>query len=146
MATIRHRSAVAVSRDRVFAYVNDYRNVPKFFFGVSRFEPVTDATDGVGSRFTTTLKVGPKTLSSTVETVEWVENEVIRLESVEGFSANTTWRFTDKDGGTEVDVDFDYTLPGGIAGRALGGIIEPFAGQAVRQTDKNLTEQVSRLA
>ncbi|MCX2962818.1 SRPBCC family protein [Gordonia aquimaris] len=146
MGTIRHSSSVEVPRDRVFAYINDHQNVPNFFFGVTRFVPVTEATDGVGSQFAVTMKVGPKTLASTVETVEWVENELIRLESVEGFSANTTWNFVDAGAGTQVDVEFVYTLPGGLAGRALGSLVEPFAGQAVRQTDKNLVEQVSRLA
>ncbi|MDY6811406.1 SRPBCC family protein [Gordonia sp. HNM0687] len=146
MGTVRHSSSLEVPRHRVFAYINDHQNVPNFFFGVSSFVPVTAATEGLGSQFAVTMKVGPKTLRSTVETVDWVENELIRLESVEGFSAHTTWNFIDVGVGTQVDVEFVYTLPGGLAGRALGTVVEPFAGQAVRQTDKNLVEQVSRLA
>lgn len=146
MGTIRHSSSVGAPRHRVFAYINDHQNVPNFFFGVTGFVPVTAATEGIGSQFAVTMKVGPKTLTSTVETVDWIENELIRLESVEGFSANTTWNFIDAVGGTQIDVEFVYTLPGGLAGKALGSLVEPFAGQAVRQTDRNLVEQVSRLA
>ncbi len=146
MGTISQRSTVDVPRDRVFAYVNDYQNVPKFMFGVTRFAPVTDLTVGLGSTFEVSLNTGPKTLKSTVETVEWVENEFIRLEAIKGFSANTTWRFADAGDGTEVAVEFEYTLPGGIAGRALGAVVEPFLGQAIRQTEANLSKQVSELA
>ncbi|AZG45303.1 SRPBCC family protein [Gordonia insulae] len=144
MATIRHQSVVDVPRDRVFAYVNDYQNVPNFMYGVTRFDPTSETTEGVGSTFAVAMNAGPKTLKSTVQTVEWVENEVIRLESIEGFSANTTWRFADADGGTEVAVEFGYTLPGGLAGRALGSILEPFMGQAIKQTEANLSQQVSQ--
>ncbi|RPA10190.1 SRPBCC family protein [Gordonia sp. OPL2] len=146
MGTIRQRSAVEVPREQVFAYVNDYQNVPKFMFGVTRFAPTSEKTSGLGSTFDVAMDLGPKTLKSTVETVEWVENEFIRLESVKGFSANTTWRFADDGDGTAVAVEFEYTLPGGIAGRALGAVIEPLLGQAIRQTEANLTKQVSELA
>lgn len=137
MAEIRHTATMRGSREVAFAYVNDYRNVPEYMFGVSDFRPITEVTSGVGSQFVTTLKVGPKTLESTVECTEWVENEVIKLTSVKGFGASTEWYFADGDepGTVVADVVFDYTLPGGIAGRVLGGLMEPFVAQAVKHTD-----------
>lgn len=144
MLEIRHTAVVDdVPRDRVFDYINGYENVPKFMFGITKFDPITEATSGLGSRFKAALNVGPKTLTSTAETTAWVENELIELTAVEGFSVNTTWRFADHgDGGTSVDVHFAYNLPGGLAGRALKIIIEPFAAQAVKATEANLREQV----
>lgn len=145
MAKVSHKSIVEAPRDVVFAYVNGYENVPKFMFGITRFDPLTEHTVGLGTRFAAAMNVGPKTLKSTVETMEWIENELIRLEAVEGFEANTTWRFADGDGGTEVHVEFDYRLPGGLAGRALGTVLEPFMGQAIKHTDANLSAQVKEL-
>ena len=143
MPQVSHTSVIDVGREQVFAYINDHANVPKFMFGITTFDALTEQTEGKGSRFVVAMNVGPKTLKSTVETVDWVENELIDLKSIEGFVANTTWRFADADGGTKVDVLFSYELPGGLAGRALGVILEPFIGQAVKQTESNLRSQLA---
>ena len=142
MSVVRHRSQVSAPRDRAFAYVNDHRSVPEWMFGVKRFDPVTDVTYGLGAAFAVVMNIGPKSLSSTIEVTEFVENELVRLESVEGFTAATLWRFADTDDGTDVDVEFTYSLPGGLAGRALGAIIEPAVGQVVRHTDSALRSQL----
>ncbi|QTI68411.1 SRPBCC family protein [Gordonia sp. L191] len=139
MSVVRHSSTIEVARDRVFAYINDYENVPEYMFGIHKFTPRTDQTSGKGSVFDVAIKAGPKTLKSTIETIEWVENELIVLKAIEGFQANTTWRFADlADGGTTVDAEFEYILPGGLAGKALGAIMDPFAAQAIKHTDAKL--------
>jgi uncharacterized membrane protein len=92
------------------------------------------------------MNVGPKALKATLEVTEFVENEMFRLESVKGFSAGTVWRFEDTGTGTDVKVELSYDLPGGIAGRALGAIIEPVVGQAVRQTDSALRSELDKPA
>ncbi|MFW0795737.1 SRPBCC family protein [Gordonia sp. CPCC 205515] len=142
MTSIHRTSVVAAPRDAAFAYVNEHGNVPKFFFGISKFEPVTEKTEGLGSRFAVEMTIGPKAIKATVETTKWVANELIEITAIDGFRADTTWTFSDVDGGTEIDVTFDYHLPGGLAGRALGLVIEPVVGQAVRHTESSLTEQI----
>ena len=51
--------------------------------------------------------------------------------------------YADANPGTEVQVEFEYKLPGGLGGRALGAILEPFVGQAIKQTDGNLRSQLA---
>ncbi|GAA2388252.1 MULTISPECIES: SRPBCC family protein [Gordonia] len=143
MPGVRQTVTTEASRDRVFAYVDDYRNVPSWMFGVTRFTPVTDHTSGLGATYEACMKIGPKNLTSTLRVTEWVENECVVLTSIAGFDVRTGWRFADgADGQTLVDVNFDYDLPGGLAGRALGAIIEPVVGQAVRQTEAALRAAV----
>lgn len=147
MSEIRHQATMEGARAAAFAFVNDYRNVPKYMFGVSEFRPITEQTSGVGSQFVTVLKVGPKTLESTVECTDWIENELITMTSIKGFDAGTQWRFADGDepGTVTADITFDYTLPGGLAGRALGGLLGQFMTPAIKHTDsvirKHLAEQ-----
>lgn len=139
MSVVRHSSTIEVPRERVFTYINDYQNVPEYMFGVHSFAPRTDVTSGKGSVFDVELKAGPKSLESTVETTDWIENELIELKAIEGFVANTTWRFADAgDGSTRVDAEFEYVLSGGLAGRVLGAIMDPFAAQAVKHTEAKL--------
>ncbi|WP_347955918.1 SRPBCC family protein [Gordonia aichiensis] len=145
MPGVRQTVSTVTSRERVFAYVDDYRNVPGWMFGVTEFMPTTEQTSGLGATYAACMKIGPKALKSTLQVTEWVENEVVVLSSIAGFDVETGWRFADgPDGATVVDVNFDYRLPGGLAGRALGAIIEPVVGQAVRQTESALRAAVER--
>ena len=58
-------------------------------------------------------------------------------------AASSRWEFTpDADGASHLAVEFTYDLPGGLAGRALGKIVEPFAVQAVKNTEANLRKQL----
>jgi uncharacterized membrane protein len=128
---------IQAPRERVFAYIDDYQNVPDYMFGLSRFAPTGDVDHGLDSEFETVIKVGPKELKSTVKCVEWVENEKIRLESVSGMGANTSWTFADGEeaGTTVLTAEFDFKLPGGITGKVLGGLMGPFVDQAVKYTE-----------
>ncbi|EON31777.1 polyketide cyclase/dehydrase [Gordonia terrae C-6] len=141
---VRHQARIDGPREKVFSYVDGYQNVSEYLFGVTRFEPTTDQTSGLGATFAVSMEVGPKTLNSVVKCTEYVENELITLEAIEGFAANTTWRFADADGGsaTDMDVEFTYTLPGGMAGKLLGKVVGPFAAQAVRQTETTIGKKV----
>ncbi|WOC13493.1 SRPBCC family protein [Gordonia sp. MP11Mi] len=145
MTEIRHQATMEGSRAAAFAFVNDYRNVPKYMFGVSEFRPITEQTSGKGSQFVTVLKVGPKTLESTVECTEWIENELITMTSIKGFGAGTQWRFADGDepGTVSADIAFDYTLPGGVAGRVLGGLLGQFVTPAVKHTDSVMRKHLA---
>ncbi|EGD56970.1 SRPBCC family protein [Gordonia neofelifaecis] len=143
MPGVRQTVTTEAPRDRVFAYVDDYRHVPSWMFGVTKFTPVTEQTSGLGATYEASMKIGPKNLKSTLRVTEWVENETVVLTSIAGFDVQTGWRFADGDDGrTVVDAYFDYRLPGGLAGRALGAIIEPVVGQAVKQTESALRAAV----
>src|SRR5262249_26331388 len=77
-----NRTAVAkVPVGTGFAYVDDYRNVPGWMFGVTRFEPVGNQNQGLGATFDTTMQLGPKALHSRVRITEWEQDRLIRLES-----------------------------------------------------------------
>ncbi|MCF8571372.1 SRPBCC family protein [Gordonia sp. HY002] len=139
MPGVHHTVRTRVPRDEVFAYVDDPVTVPDWMFGVTEFEPTTDQGRGLGAVYDAVMKIGPKSLASTLEVTSWTEDEELILTSVAGFGVVTSWRFSDADdGSTVVDVHFDYRLPGGLAGRVLGSIIEPVVGQGVRQTEEAL--------
>ncbi|MDH3008545.1 SRPBCC family protein [Gordonia alkanivorans] len=143
MGVVRHQAVVGAPRGKVFEYVGGYQNVPEYLMGVTRFEPRTEQTQGLGSVFELSIDVGPKKLKSVVECTRYVVDELIELKAIEGFQADTTWRFLDADTGTELQVEFSYTLPGGIAGRVLGGIVGPFAAQAIKHTESTIVKNVA---
>lgn len=146
MVDIHHASTAKAPVGVVFAYVDDHRTVPDWMFGLSRLEPVGEKDHGLGAVFDGSMKLGPKTLHSTVEVTEWEQDKVIGMKSVKGFVNWSTWRFNPVDDeSTELAVDFTYELPGGMAGRALGKVIEPFVSIAIKHTEQTLRTNVERL-
>lgn len=145
MIHVRHSAVAAVPVGVAFDYIDDHRTVPEWMFGVTRFDPVGEQIRGLGAVFDATMRIGPKALESRVEIVEWEHERVIVLSSVAGFRTSSSWRFTALDRElSRLDVDFGYELPGGIAGRALGKLIEPVVGTAVRQTDLALRTRLGQ--
>lgn len=146
MIHIRHAGVARVPIDVAFAYIDDYQTVPDWMFGISEFTPVGEFTQGLGATFDTVMHIGPKQLRSRVEISEWVENEVITVSSLDGITNASTWRFTAQDDDhTELSVDFAYQLPGGLAGKALGRLVEPIVETAITSTENKLRRNLENL-
>ena len=43
---VSNSRVVATSVDKVFAYMDDYRNVPRWLFGITRFEQLAKLSEG----------------------------------------------------------------------------------------------------
>ena len=144
MVDIHHSNVCEAPLSFAFGWVDDYRNTTRFMFGVAEFEPPKGATSqGLGARFDLLFKVGVVKIRSTLEVVEWVENEVIRFDSVAGFRNWSTWAFAaEDDSHTRITVDFSYEVPGGLAGKVLGRGLEPIIGPAMKHSDANLRTHV----
>lgn len=146
MTTINHTATAAVPVDKAFAHVADYRTVPNWFFGISKFVPKGDKDYGLGATYDSAVKIGPKDIGSVVEVTEFEEGSLITLTSIAGFKTRSRWAFSAVDAGnTKLDVEFTYELPGGFAGKALGMIIEPFAVQAVKASEAALRRDLEAL-
>jgi uncharacterized membrane protein len=129
--------------EEVFAYVDDYRNVPQWLFGIQRFEPVGDTDQGLGAVFDAVMHLGT-TLRSRIEVVEWAQDRLIAFDSVRGFRNSSRWTFERAGQGTRVTTEVSYSLPFGPAGKAVGKVIEPFVKQAVHHSSRHLKEQVEK--
>ncbi|MDV6246648.1 SRPBCC family protein [Rhodococcus opacus] len=147
MIEIHHTALACAPVAAAFDYVDDYRHVPSWMFGITKFDPIGDHDQGLGAVYDAAMKVGPKTLDSVVKVTGWERNSVIELESIDGLYTHSRWQF-EPAGETEtrMTVDFRYDLPGGLAGKALGKLIEPFVAQAIRHTDATLRRQVEQSA
>ncbi|MFZ2175830.1 MAG: SRPBCC family protein [Rhodococcus sp. (in: high G+C Gram-positive bacteria)] len=146
MIHVRHSAITAVPIGVAFAYIDDYRTVPDWMFGVSEFSPIGEFDQGLGSRFNAAIRIGPTTLRSRLEVTEWEQHRVITLASLDSAANSSTWSFAalgaDK---TELSVDFAYKLPAGLAGRALGLVVEPFVETAVKNTEDVLRRNLEEL-
>ncbi len=122
-----------------FEYLNDYTHFTEFMFGLNFLKPLTEQTSGVGATFDGGMTLGPITLHSTVEVIEWKPNELIVLDSIKGFDVDFRFRFSARgEEKTHVDTLATYRLPFGIAGKILGKTIQPFVELAVKHSVSNV--------
>lgn len=143
MVDIHYEGSCAAPLDVVFAYINDYRNASNWMFGLAKFEPVGEQTQGVGAVFDGTFHVAPMTLHSTIEVTEWAQDELIAFESVSGFRNWSTWQFVAAGlASTKVRVRFSYEVPGGLAAHAFGRVLAPIVALSLRHSDAALRHQI----
>ena len=143
MGDITHSATAAVPVETAFEYVDNHRNVPKWMFGVSKFDPVGELDHGLGAVFDTSITLGPKTLHIRTEVTEHEENRLIALTSRKGLESTVNLRFEPVDASTtKLTMSIGYKLPGGIAGKALGKVIDAFVGPGLRYTEKHLRHEI----
>ena len=143
MANIAAEHVTDAPLEKVFDYVADSANVPQWFYGVQSFEPLTELTRGLGSKYAISLNVGT-TMTARFECIEFVENELIAVRTFDGPQASSRWTFQPEGAGTRIRGEFDYTLPGGVAGVALGKLVKPVTALAVKQVTANLLKYAGR--
>jgi len=143
MATIWAENVTDAPLERVFDYLADSRNIQQWFYGVEKVEALTDQIRGLGSTYLITINAG-RPISAKIECTEFVENELIVVQTYDGPAASSRWTFAGEGDGTRIRGEFDYALPGGIAGAALGTLVKPFASVAVKQTTANLLKYAGR--
>ncbi|WP_067825945.1 SRPBCC family protein [Nocardia inohanensis] len=144
MTEVKIVADCAASAESAFAYVNDYRHLPRFINEISAFEPLTEQTEGVDATFDGTIGLGPITLHSTIKIVRHEPGYAIAVKSIKGFEIESTFLFHAKgEESCTIDAIVDYRVPGGIAGKLLGKTIEPFVKLAVKSSTHNLTTQVA---
>lgn len=111
--------------DAVFAFVADYRNVPRLLDGVKTWRPVGGQSDGVGARYLVGLTALGLSLEARIRISEWTRGRVIAWVSESSPIENHgSWRFRSVSGGTELSLELDYTPPAGGVGNFLAGRIE----------------------
>lgn len=144
MAHVHHTSVAQAPLALVFDYVADYRNMSEWMFGIQKAKLIGGTANEVGSRYDVAMKLGA-TLRSTLEVTAKEANRLFVTESRAGVANRSTWHFEAvDDDSTRVTIDVDYELPGGLAGRALAKVVEPFIGIAVSQSDEKLSDILRR--
>lgn len=134
------RSSVRIDAppERVFAFVDDWRNAMRYLRRLVRWEPVDpDHASEVGAVYRVGLQAGPTRLDGKLEVTDYVRPRSIRIRSLDGPRVAGGWTFEPEGDGTRVLLEASYDLPGGIAGRLVGSFVSRH-GQ--RDLDASLAE------
>jgi uncharacterized membrane protein len=137
----------------VFAFVDDYRNVPRYIVGMTEYQPLTSKVSGKGSRFRFLKKTtGLPDIKSDVEITDWQKDKKITFKSIAGFENGGTYTFIARGDSTVVRLSNTYdlgSLIGGGRGGLLGGLAKAAGGAmskaAEGQVRKDLTSSLEKL-
>ena len=152
MGQVTTSTTIDADISTVFDYVSDYRTATRYSRDLKKWEPVTDVTDDVGAQFDAVLQLlpqlGPKAFDSRVEIDSRPDPEQfgwtvdLRLPPLRPLHLQPIAG----EGRTEVTFVFDYTLPGGMAGRLLAKTTEPLLKASLATNLKTLKQQVEEQA
>lgn len=138
MPSLDGRIRIDAPVEKVFDFVDDWRNTTRFIHGLVRWKPLDPGNvQGEGARFRAAMKVGPSVLEGEMEVVEHVPNERVVFVSTRGPQVRGEWTFHAEGDGTLVDLRNTFTLPGGVVGRVVGKVI---SGQGRKALDDSLAD------
>jgi len=143
MAVVQRSVVIAVPVEQAFDFVAHWRNVEKFYEGISDYRPATDKTRGDGVRFT--CRVGNPVVGGIpyeVEFSDFVEHVGWTVTAVRGPKVVEHWRFERLEGGageTRVTYDLSYEVPVPLVGRLIGALLsQPLWARRVERSLQNL--------
>jgi len=106
MPTMKMTRTIRADRDSVFRVFSDFPNAAARLSGVTRLEVLTDGPIGVGTRFLETRVMFNKEHTEEMDVVAFEPGKsyTIRNDSC-GCVYDFTFRFVDRDGHTDVEMD-----------------------------------------
>jgi uncharacterized membrane protein len=126
----------------VFDFVADYNNAASYMYGLEKIVALTEHTSGLGAQFEGTMKLGAS-LHSSLEVTEFEQGTKFTLASFKGIKNTSYWTISSLgDNKARAVLRWEYDLGGGIAGKALGKIVEPFVKIAAAHSSKELKKAI----
>lgn len=98
--------------EKVFDFVDEPSNTPRFMRGISRYDPVGSTRTGLGAVYASIAVIVGREFDVELEVTGWRQNEMLTAASRKGPKTRGTWRFEKIDEGTtEATLLYEYDLP-----------------------------------
>ena len=119
---------VAAPIDAVFAFLADYRNIPRLQPHFDRVRPLTEATTGLGAMLELHGSLHGVRLTAHLEIMAFDPPHLLVSDSTGAVRSRSTWRLSElpADGGhpqTRAGLTLDYDLTVPAVGRLIGGLL-----------------------
>ncbi len=147
MGQVHHTAVVNAPVAVAWAYVDDYQNATEWIFGAKKFTPKTEQTRGLGATFDLEMHLGPVKLHLDSEVVGYDEHKRIDLRTKKGLEAIAEFHLEPASAHTtRLTVQIDYTVPKGLAGKALDRVLKSFIPPGLRYTEGKLKQHIEERA
>lgn len=143
MSHVNHVTIVRVPVGFAFNYLAEYRNMPDWAFGVRECTQVGDQASGVGATFDSAIHLGPVVIKVRGEICDCQEDALVAMRAIKGLDGEASWALVPiDDNTTQITLDIAYTVPGGLAGKAIDRAIKVAVAPGLRYIEKHLREQL----
>ena len=127
MTVLRRTVLIRRESAAVFAVLEDLSRYPDFFRGITRWQPCTDQTSGVGATFRVLMQVGSIEAGGTIRITKWEPSSVIAWTAERGARQQGRWQLEPVGTGTRLTLEIGFDLAGPLrwpverlAGRIVG--------------------------
>jgi uncharacterized membrane protein len=143
MGLMHSRIRIDAPPEKVFDFVDDWRNATIYLRRLVGWEPVDpDKAHEAGAVYRVALQAGPTRLNGKLEVTDYERPTKISIRSLEGPRVVGGWTFAPDGDGTNVSLSAEFDLPGGIAGRLVGSFV---GRNGQRDLDESLRELKRRI-
>ena len=136
--TVCAAATIAASPDQLYECLADYQRAEVFIEGLEQLTPKGQQTEGEGAQFDAVLKVGPRTLHTTIGISAADPGRSITWSSAGEEGQSLTFALRLERGETSVSLEVSYEEPGGIGGVLIAAFVE----QTVRQRSTTALERL----
>jgi uncharacterized membrane protein len=133
---------VSAPRPLVWDYLTDPARALHFLSGVTRWEPMSAPSRGLGARYRMLMRVGSAEVGGLIEVVEFKDGCDLAWTSVTGLDQRGRWRVRDRPHDRSW---VEFRLSYGVAGAGIGGwIAEHVAAPTVQGHLRRSLQQLKR--
>jgi uncharacterized membrane protein len=122
MAKLESSISINAPVEKVFEYASKPQNQPEFWPSLMEVKNVKELPNG-GYSYDFVYKMVGVRLSGSSEDTEFVPNERLVSVSKGGIESKFTWLFQSADGGTDLAVEVEYTVPVPVLGKFAESVI-----------------------
>ena len=98
--------------ERVFDFVDEPSNTPRFMRGITRYDPVGPRRNVKGAVYASTAVIVGRAFDVELEVTGWKRHEMLKAVSRRGPKTSGTWRFAKAgDDSTDATLLYEYDLP-----------------------------------
>ena len=109
--------------EKVFSYLQDNpTNLLEIWPSMVEIKDVQQLPKG-GTSFRWAYRMAGIRFKGTSEDIEYIANQRVVTKTKGGIEATYTWTFQPKDGGTEMTVEIDWTVPVPVLGKLAEALI-----------------------
>jgi uncharacterized membrane protein len=143
MVEFRSRVDVKTTPERAFDYFADYRHVAAVLEGISRWEPLSGKTRGVGARYSVEMLAFGLPLRNELRLNRWRRPQEIGWISETGLiKQEGGFSFTEIPKGVRIELRIAYEPPGSIVGAAVARRIDGTVRSRLRHALERIRESL----
>ena len=123
MPVVENSIVISAEADKVFGILDDAQRFPEYFAGVVRVSNVTLSEERVGDSANITYSVLGVHFDLKSTILKWEKNKSVVAQLEGAFPGTVSTTFDEQNDGVKVTQTFDYTIGGGVLGRALNAVL-----------------------